>query len=788
MGSCCSTAQGDRNGYPSSLDEPRSQRLNPGAQIELDSLPGRRETVKRPQKVLNSIALCALCQSIRWDRLPSEEEPGHAHQPNLESLERSARVCILCAFLLNAVESIRADIDPSTPAISEEQQPREGYISAVTAYPLPFGRTRTETFRYGACPPRFDESSTNAQTQFHQDLISSRFPNGSYPPGPLRPFLFGSWWKLDGSNTADQLIGLGVRLGTTPLIEDAEGNDRAFQEADGTITQRISYQGTYIRVRTGDGKLIHIDKRQMLTLLKDTPLAQVVPGRLRTIETDWGLAFERMQQYVQRCDANHQCVAGDTGLPTRLLDVEEAQDSPRIHLVEMSGQAGSYVTLSHCWGGTVPLRTTIDNYDSHRSDGIDMEDLPAKFRDAVTITRRLGKRYLWIDSLCIIQDDDQDWEREASRMAAVYANSWLTIAAAGSGYTSQGIFNTMDPNLRARDLSPDQISMGNAADPLPFTLRMPDSDGLTVVAREGSFAMHNSRRYGMLSLTNEWMPSSKKSTPQTYCIPYFGADVDVLEGQPLSQRGWTLQERALSPRTVHLATDQIYWECLRGILCEDGSRLKRGPFPVQSVIEKQQLALREESYGLRGNQTLAIAMHVPGAGRAGPADGFIPIEGYPPPSAHAFGRWDGGWLGLVEDFSARNLFRPEDKLPALSGIARAVAEATGDEYLAGLWSNHLAEDLHWRVLERVEIRAQRPGGFSHFYGERFRVPTRLSAYRAPSWSWASLDARVSYIPLDFDRLVVQVLNHHIKRSEIDSFGKVKRGCWVQLEVLEKFDC
>ena len=115
-------------------------------------------------------------------------------------------------------------------------------------------------------------------------------------------------------------------------------------------------------------------------------------------------------------------------------------------------------------------------------------------------------------------------------MAAVYANSWLTIAATGSGDTSQGIFNTMYPNLRVGDLSPDQISMGNTAYPLPFTLRMPDSDGLTVIAREGSFAMHNNRRYGMLSLTNEWMPSSKRSTPQTYFIPYFGAEVDVLEG------------------------------------------------------------------------------------------------------------------------------------------------------------------------------------------------------------------------------------------------------------------
>lgn len=471
-----------------------------------------------------------------------------------------------------------------------------------------------------------------------------------------------------------------------------------------------------------------------------------------------------MRRYVQRCCINHDCAAEQNALPTRLLDVGETVDSPWIKLVETSGQSGSYITLSHCWGGAVNQMTTRDNYDSHRS-GILIEQLPAKFRDAVKITRLLGKRYLWIDSLCIVQRDPE-WEWEASRMASVYANSWLNIAAAGSADASQGCFNVMDPNRRADYLPPDQTSVGIQAARPPFALRMPGSDGTTVIGRQGSFALLSSPQCGMISLTNEWMPSSKRSKPKTYCIPYFGAEVDVLKDQPLSRRAWTLQERALSPRTLHFCTDQMYWECQHGLLGEDGCRVDRGPFPIQSVIEKQQLP--ESRYGLRGDESVTVAMHVT---EAGPSGGYIPIEGDPPPSPTAFGRWDGGWLAIIEDFSGRDLSNSDDKLPALSGIAHTIAQQTGEEYLAGLWRNHIFEDLHWRVLARYEALIQRPGGFLHVYGRSFRDPRRTAAYRAPSWSWACLDAQISYIPLDYNHLVARLVDCHINRSQIDPLAK-----------------
>ncbi|KAK0727277.1 heterokaryon incompatibility, partial [Lasiosphaeria miniovina] len=90
---------------------------------------------------------------------------------------------------------------------------------------------------------------------------------------------------------------------------------------------------------------------------------------------------------------------------------------------------GKYAALSHCWGspGQQPFTTTADNLASRQS-GIDFQHLPPTFRDAVIVASELGVQNLWIDSLCIIQDDADDWARESIRMAAVYGKAHVTIA------------------------------------------------------------------------------------------------------------------------------------------------------------------------------------------------------------------------------------------------------------------------------------------------------------------------------------------------------------------------
>jgi hypothetical protein len=145
------------------------------------------------------------------------------------------------------------------------------------------------------------------------------------------------------------------------------------------------------------------------------------------------------------------------------------------------------------------------------------------------------------------------------------------------------------------------------------------------------------------------------------------------------------------------------------------------------------------------------------------------------------GRWAGGWLAVVEQYSRRKLTYDVDKLPALSGFASFIANRTGDEYYAGLWRDHILEDLHWRVYSRMEYRQQVPGGFKATYGEKLCDVITPAAYRAPSWSWASLDAFIKFIPLDFDRVRADLIQANITPAGKDPFGRVTAG-WIKLRV------
>ena len=124
--------------------------------------------------------------------------------------------------------------------------------------------------------------------------------------------------------------------------------------------------------------------------------------------------------------------------PSFLLTSNTSLAEPRV----------KYTALSHCWGKTKTLRLTHDTYDAYTGlEGIRISDLPATFRDAVSITRRLGVRYLWIDSLCIIQDSKEDWNLQSGQMAAIYTHAWLTLAAAASASSVAGFFPHTDSRV-----------------------------------------------------------------------------------------------------------------------------------------------------------------------------------------------------------------------------------------------------------------------------------------------------------------------------------------------------
>ena len=229
--------------------------------------------------------------------------------------------------------------------------------------------------------------------------------------------------------------------------------------------------------------------------------------------------FEFVDSCYSICMKDHAaCRKTVGGYPSRLLDLHDSGKG-RVSLVDttrMQKVRPKYFTLSHCWGKHQLLKTTRQNMAKHQEEGIQICDLPNTYTDAVRVARRLGAQYLWIDSLCIIQDSKEDWEREAAAMASIYLNSALTISATSS----------------------------------------PDGQG-------GCYLESGNKTLESIS--------SETESGHRYCVKLRERMTRESIAKPLLRRGWVLQETVLSRRVLHLTTNQIFWQCKEGFHSEDGS-------------------------------------------------------------------------------------------------------------------------------------------------------------------------------------------------------------------------
>jgi hypothetical protein len=146
-------------------------------------------------------------------------------------------------------------------------------------------------------------------------------------------------------------------------------------------------------------------------------------------------------QWLRDCVKHDKCTyRHDQPFPTRILDIGKVQ-SDAIILREPLNQSGRYICLSYCWSGADFINTTSENINDHKK-GIPWEALPQTFQDVIRVARRLEIGYIWIDALCIVQDDFHDWEKEATKMATVYQNSFVTISATSAISPNAGLFST----------------------------------------------------------------------------------------------------------------------------------------------------------------------------------------------------------------------------------------------------------------------------------------------------------------------------------------------------------
>lgn len=292
------------------------------------------------------------------------------------------------------------------------------------------------------------------------------------------------------------------------------------------------------------------------------------------------------------------------------------------------------------------------------SISISLEQLPRTFADAIHITRELRMDYIWIDSLCIIQDDNDDWRQEITLMEYIYGGSYLNVAASSATSVHGGCWAGLNGNCNA------------------FR---------TKVSVQGDELIREIR--------------------DDACYDR------AVWGCHLATRAWALQEKLLSPRTLHLGDRGAFWECRLDIASEflpDGFTQRLGSGLLQKTRRLQHLQ-----------------------------------------------QW---WAEVVRLFTQGDLTFARDKLLALSGFARYVHTQKGGEYLAGLWRD---ERIEAQLCWHVDDPRMRP-----------------IVWRAPSWSWASVDGPVSYTPTQAgicEDEFAHVADARVTPLEDDVFGELSAG-------------
>ncbi|PMD53611.1 HET-domain-containing protein [Hyaloscypha bicolor E] len=347
-----------------------------------------------------------------------------------------------------------------------------------------------------------------------------------------------------------------------------------------------------------------------------------------------------VKTWLSACRERHKiCSWSAKGeLPTRLVAVDRTEEkkglSIRLCHSDSLPRETEYVSLSHCWGKVPFFKLTQDKLQE-LEQSIPLQQLPMVFQDAIRITYDLGFRYIWIDSLCIIQDSRDDWHKESLAMDRVYLNGVLNLAATGYRNGQEGLLRFTEP----REIMPPKIDCVK-------------------------FNSHS---------------------PKYSVFPSFDWTREVTRA-PLNERGWVCQEQVMSPRTLHFGRRQMYWECYTASCCE--SFPSGAPFFNPSSI-KMRVVQPIERYSELTKPELYVQ-----------------------------------WTEFVTEYSTRKLTFDTDKLPAISGIARVFMNLLKDRYVDGLWENDIYRGLLWHATGDI---------------------TEVSSYRAPSWSWASIDGPVSFL-------------------------------------------
>jgi hypothetical protein len=354
--------------------------------------------------------------------------------------------------------------------------------------------------------------------------------------------------------------------------------------------------------------------------------------------------FDIIKTWISKCSETHkECNAPqppEVTLPTRLIWIRR---HPRLVTSDKLPGGTRYIALSHCWG-LKPIFSLRKAILDDLLERIPVEKLPKTFRDAMLITMKLGIHYIWIDSLCIIQDSEDDWQHEASRMQYVYSSCWLNLAATGFHDGSRGMITK-------------KIMLGWQYD-------------------EGDY----------------WIPQVEKA--------------------PMNQRAWVMQERLLSPRTLHFGVGHIAWECRLG-----GHDQKH---PDWNQTGQELLDIASAVTGVKGQFW--------GTYYTGTEDYFK------------------NWTKIISWYNKLRLTKEEDRIVAIGGVAnffkpKLSTEYWGGlncEYVAGLWKTEAPEKFLAQLDWKVHTSYEKERNIFQDKEEDIVPSWRRRVYCGPTWSWVAV--------------------------------------------------
>jgi len=319
-------------------------------------------------------------------------------------------------------------------------------------------------------------------------------------------------------------------------------------------------------------------------------------------------------------------------LPTRLVDVADPENPFLAETKALSRLPVQYLALSYCWGEGGKFETRKENYNSHLSR-IQRKSLPKTLSDAVLVTHELGYRYIWIDALCIIQDDDQDKSHELGNMGNIYRCAIMTISAKGAVGSHVGFLHNRNP-----------LSLA----PCTLNISISTADSSEAASRA-------------VTLTG------KSEGPDH-----------------VGRRGWVLQEQILSSRSLVFGS-QMEWKCLEAKARETDPVLK--PLPTLAASHAPSAdALRMWLYAPQVIRPLIMGPdHPHNVPRTSTS-----IAGH---HDHCFA----SWYKTVEEYSDRKLTYQTDTLAALTGLSVLFRQEHDSTYLAGLWKEDTITGLGWYV-------------------------------------------------------------------------------------------